>query len=357
MPISEEQQKILNADAGSVVEGTVLRAGGGVYEVDVQGGAGASNAAAGLNHEVFLCTPRGILKKGRRDISQPVAVGDRVRMKILETSGITMHSQSADARRVREGSIEEILPRRSALARSRRNKTAQVTVANLDLCIVAMALRDPDINTHRLDRFLVLAEAAELDALIIINKIDLVPKRSRRKFIEPVQKLYESLGYKVVCVSAEKEEGIEELRAALAGHISAIVGSSGVGKSSLVNALQPGLQLYVGEVMEIGKGRHTTTDVSLHPLSGGGYIADTPGIKTVSLLQPQDLDLAQCFPEIREVRCKFNDCTHRTEPGCSVRAGVEAGAIAQSRYDSYEKILAEIEAQPEHLKWDAPFAI
>lgn len=354
MQISEEQQKNLNVDAGELTEGTVLRAGGGVYEVDAGGNAGASNAIGGWQHEVFLCTPRGLLKKGRKSVSQPVAVGDRVRIRISETWGATLRGQ-----RVREGSIEEILPRSSALARSRHNKTAQVTVANLDQCIVVMSLRDPDLNLHRLDRFVVLAEAAELAVTIVLNKMDLVPKRQRKVEVDAVSELYEKLGYSVCAVSAQRDEGIPELRAALAGHISAFVGSSGVGKSSLVNAIQPGLQLYVGDVMEMGKGRHTTTDVSLHRLASGGYIADTPGVKTVSLLAPHELDVAQCFPEIRETAgaCKFNNCTHRSEPGCAVRKAVETGEIAASRLESYEKILIEIEARPEWKKYETPFSI
>jgi ribosome biogenesis GTPase len=354
MAISEEQQKLLNADAGAVVEGTVLRAGGGVYEVDAQGGAGASNAIGGWQHEVFLCTPRGVLKKGRRSLSQPVAVGDRVRLRILETSGASLRGA-----RVREGSIEEILPRRSALVRSRHNKTAQVTVANLDLCVIVMSLRDPELNFHRLDRFAVLAEAAELDILIALNKLDLVPRRARETEVEEVRALYEGLGYRVFAASANKNEGIDALREALRDHITAFVGSSGVGKSSLVNAIQPGLRLYVGDVMEMGKGRHTTTDVSLHPLSSGGYLADTPGVKTVSLLAPHELDLAQCFPEFRALapQCKFNNCTHRHEPGCAVQRGVETGEVAASRLESYTKIQQEIEARPDWKKYEEPFSV
>jgi len=354
MLISEEQQKVLNADAGELIEGTVLRAGGGVYEVDAAGNAGASNAIGGWQHEVFLCTPRGLLKRGRKSVSQPVAVGDRVRLRVSETWGATLRSQ-----RVREGSIEEVLPRSSALARSRHNKTAQVTVANLDQCVVVMSLRDPDLNLHRLDRFVVLAEAAELAVTIVLNKMDLVAKRARKAEIDEVCALYEPLGYNVCAVSAQRDEGIPGLRSALAGHISALVGSSGVGKSSLVNAIQPGLQLYVGDVMEMGKGRHTTTDVSLHPLAGGGYIADTPGVKTVSLLAPHELDVAQCFPEIRHKapECKFNNCTHRTEPGCAVHQAAETGEIAHSRLESYDKILAEIEARPQWKKYETPFSI
>jgi ribosome biogenesis GTPase len=130
----------------------------------------------------------------------------------------------------------------------------------------------------------------------------------------------------------------------LKDHISALLGSSGVGKSSLVNAVQPGLHLWVGEVMDMGKGRHTTTDVSLHPLDFGGYIADTPGVKTVVLFEQQDVNLEHCFPEFQTFlgTCKFNDCTHEHEPKCAIRAAVERGDIAAARYESYVKMRLDI---------------
>jgi ribosome biogenesis GTPase len=236
-----------------------------------------------------------------------------------------------------------VLPRTSVLGRSRFNKTAQVTLANLDQIVIVMAVRQPDLNLHRLDRFLVLAEASDLRAVICFNKIDTLKKRELKSEIGPVVKLYESLGYKCLLTSAEEEteKGIDELVDELEGHISAFIGSSGVGKSSLAMAVHPDLLLWVGEVMDIGKGRHTTTDVSLHPLPEGGYIADTPGIKTVSLLEQQEVNLPFCFPEFRErsQNCRFNDCSHVHEPQCAVRQAVEKGEIAASRYDSYLKML------------------
>jgi ribosome biogenesis GTPase len=265
-------------------------------------------------------------------------VGDDVRVLVLASSGA-----DARGRRLREGIIEEVLPRRSSLGRSRYNKTNQVTVANLDQVVVVMSLREPDLNTHRLDRFLVLAEAADLRAVICLNKCDLVKPRARKSETKPLIDLYDGLGYKTLPVSAETDAGIDELRAELRGHISAVLGSSGVGKSSLINAVQPGLRLWVGDVMDIGKGRHTTTEVSLHPLDGGGYIADTPGIKTVSLLERQELDVAQCFPEFEPLlhQCRFNNCTHDHEPGCAVRDAAQSGNISAARYDSYLKILRD----------------
>jgi ribosome biogenesis GTPase len=314
--------------------GTITKAGGGLYEVDVLDDP---------LHEPRLCQLRGLFKKGRREKTQPAVVGDLVKIQDLATTG-----EDARGRRLPEGFIVEVLPRRTQLARGRHNKNlAQITVANLDQVLVVMALREPDLNLHRLDRFLVLAEANELDAIICLNKIDLLKKRERAKETKPIIELYEPLGYKVLGTSAETDDGIEELRALLKDKTSALVGSSGVGKSSLAGAIQPGLHLWVGDVMEIGKGRHTTTDVSLHRLDCGGYIVDTPGVKTVALLESRDVNLPQCFPEMRarENECRFNDCTHEHEPGCAVRAAVERGEIAASRYDSYLKMREDQKAQ------------
>lgn len=366
----------------TLLTGTVLRAGGGQYEVDVRADglaghnldesnnkrsgtngkdgagsrvrAGVGNAAsddgasiadegsadASISDDtVLLCSVRGILKHSRQRASQPVSVGDRVRVRPFDSWG-----PDARGRRLREGTIEAVLPRRSVLARSRFNKTDQITVANLDQAVIVMSLREPELNTHRLDRFLVLAEASDLHAVICLNKCDLLKKRELKSETAPLLKLYNGLGYTTLLVSAETDAGIDELRAALREHISAFVGSSGVGKSSLINAIQPGLRLWVGDVMEIGKGRHTTTEVSLHPLTGGGYLADTPGVKTVALLEREDVDVAQCFPEFRPLLggCRFNNCSHTREPGCAIRAGAEGGDIAPARYDSYIKMQNDV---------------
>jgi len=332
--------------------GTVLRAGAGQYEVDAPEAAetllpeddGDNSARPGT----LLCQMRGKLKHGKRSTAQPVVVGDQVRVRPLSTFGGNSRGQ-----RLREGYIEEVLPRRSWLGRSRGTKTDHVTVANLDRVVVVMSLREPELNTHRLDRFLVLAEANDLEAVICLNKFDLLKKREVKKEVEPIKKLYESLGYKVLPVSAETDYGIVELRELINGHVTAFLGSSGVGKSSLANAVQPGLHLWVGDVMDIGKGRHTTTEVSLHPLDGGGYVVDTPGIKTVSLLEREEVNLPQCFPEFVPVvnDCRFNNCTHDHEPGCAIRAAVEAGGITEARYDSYQKMLTDSKSvQPVYAK-------
>jgi ribosome biogenesis GTPase / thiamine phosphate phosphatase len=312
--------------------GTVTRAvGGGLYEVDIEGDDDPSPR---------VCQIRGILKKGPQKTTQPVVVGDRVTVRERENTGANVRGDY-----LREGFIEEVLPRRSTLSRGRIGKTSQITLANLDQVVIVMAVREPDLNTHRLDRFLVLAESNELKALICFNKIDLLKKREIKKEIEPVKALYESLGYPCVLTAADEDVGVPQVQEYLKGHISAVLGSSGVGKSSLVNAVQPGLHLWVGDVMDIGKGRHTTTDVSLHPLDFGGYIADTPGVKTVVLFEQHDVVLDQCFPEFRPFidDCRFNNCTHDHEPKCAIRAAVDDKKIAPARYESYVKMLRDVQ--------------
>lgn len=382
----QDSQDSQDESAVALLNGTVLRAFSGLYEVDVRAPLDASTAVARpeatpfeavppetkkpmrekaaktevlkaataqavetqiaieaeQSSDIVLCQVSGRLKKGKRLMAQPVSVGDRVRVRSLETSGM-----DARGRTLREGYIEEVRPRTSVLARSRFNKANQITVANLDQAVIVMSLREPELSTHRLDRFLVLAESSELRAVICLNKADLVPKRSLPKATRDIIALYGGLGYQIVTTSAEKDLGVEELRELLRDHISAVLGSSGVGKSSLINAVQPGLHLWVGDVMEIGKGRHTTTDVSLHRLDKGGYIADTPGIKTVSLLEREDVDLAQCFPEFvrLETPCRFNNCKHLHEPGCAVRAAVEAKQINAARYESYRRMSLETQSE------------
>lgn len=383
------EQATNDETAVALLNGTVLRAFSGLYEVDVRAPLDASTAIAlpevtpseavppetkkparekaaktevleaataeiaavevaaarieaDQSSDILLCQVSGRLKKGKRLMAQPVSVGDRVRVRSLETSGM-----DARGRTLREGYIEEVRPRTSVLARSRFNKANQITVANLDQAVIVMSLREPELSTHRLDRFLVLAESSELRAVVCLNKADLVPKRSLPKATRDIIALYGGLGYQIVTTSAEKDLGVEELRELLRDHISAVLGSSGVGKSSLINAVQPGLHLWVGDVMEIGKGRHTTTDVSLHRLDKGGYIADTPGIKTVSLLEREDVDLAQCFPEFvrLETPCRFNNCKHLHEPGCAARAAVEAKQISAARYESYRRMSLETQSE------------
>ena len=214
-------------------------------------------------------------------------------------------------------------------------------VANADLVVAVFASDRPPPNPRLIDRFLVVAEYNEVPAMIVANKVDLIGIDAAAELFAP----YERIGYEVVYASAKAGIGLEELRGRLAGKLSIVTGPSGVGKSTLLNALQPGLQLATGEVSEVmsGKGKHTTTHAELLPLEGptGGYVADTPGIRELGLWQIPSTELASCFPEVRPHlgRCAFNNCTHLHEPRCAVRAAVERGDISEERYDSYRRML------------------
>jgi ribosome biogenesis GTPase len=241
--------------------------------------------------------------------------------------------------------ISEILPRRSQLAR--RNPGGghgeRIVAANVDQVVIVFAAANPEPHPRMLDRFLVIAEANDLAARIVINKVELVggAAEARKRWMD-----YERAGYTIHYTSVKQREGLEELHDALAGVVSVLTGPSGVGKSSLLNAMFLGLDLRVGEISEsVNKGRHTTVGGFLHPLPGGGYVADTPGLREVGMwaLSPTELD--QCFPELRPFLdgCRFADCRHSVEPGCAVRDAVARGDVSKARYESFIKLREELE--------------
>jgi ribosome biogenesis GTPase len=261
-----------------------------------------------------------------------LAVGDRVRLE-QDDSGST--------------AIAEILPRRSRLARRAPGggHGERVVAANVDQVVVVFAAANPEPHPRMLDRFLVIAEANDLKARIVINKVELVGgvDAAHERW-----SLYERIGYPVHYTSVKQRLGLEELHDAFAGVVSALTGPSGVGKSSLLNAMFAGLDLRVGEISEsVNKGRHTTVGAYLHPLpdAEGGYVADTPGLREVGMwaLSPTELD--QCFPELRPflTECRFADCRHSVEPGCAVREAVSRGDVTVARYESFIKLREELE--------------
>ena len=239
-----------------------------------------------------------------------------------------------------EGVVEDILQRRTKFSRQyagRHGDIEQVIVANAHQIVAVVSTLMPPLNFRTLDRFLILAEAGDMDAVVCLNKMDLVDEDQRTELTR-IFTVYEKLGYSVLYTSINVPDSLDALRNALKDKFSVIVGASGVGKSSLLNALQPNLDLRTGEVgIRTQKGRHTTTLVELFPLDIGGEVADTPGIREVGLWGVDTDNLEHYFPEMAPYlgTCKYNDCAHVAEPDCAIQEAVAAGEIYTERYRSY----------------------
>jgi ribosome biogenesis GTPase len=299
--------------ATSGMRGVVMNGTGGVWTV---------RATDGAQHQA---TMRGRLKQEGAD---KIAVGDDVRLEEEDRGGSWV--------------IAELYPRRSRLARRSPGgaRGERVVVANIDQVIVVFALAKPEPHPRMLDRFLVIAAANEIQARIVLNKRELVSD------LPAWLDEYRLAGYPIHVTSVKEKIGLDELAEALHGRTSALSGPSGVGKSSLLNAIYPGLNFRVGEISEsVNKGRHTTVGAAMHPLPDGGFVVDTPGLREIGVWNLLASDLDDCFIEFRPFlgKCRFGDCSHVHEPGCAVRDAVAARAIGASRYDSYLKLLAELE--------------
>jgi ribosome biogenesis GTPase len=235
------------------------------------------------------------------------------------------------------GVIEDVEERGKALIRSApsaRGDYKQILLANPDQIVIVFSCAQPAPHLRMLDRFLVICERQQIDVVIAANKVDLVGEEAAHEIFS----LYSDLGYEVIYTSSKSGLGVEELRHVLTDKLSGLVGPSGVGKSSLLNAVQPELGLAVSHVSETTlKGRHTTVARRLFPLNEGGFVADLPGIRMLSLwdIEPEELDAY--FPEIRNLvaDCQFSDCTHVSEPGCAIRAALITGGVQKERYSSY----------------------
>jgi len=263
---------------------------------------------------VVSCKLRGRFKKERFSL----LVGDRVEYEMAGAG---------------KGIIEKILPRRSMLRRP--------MIANIDQVILTFAAVSPNISRILVDRFLVLAEMSELDIVLCINKIDLADSCELQSIVDH----YRAIGYQVITISAKAGIGISELRSLLYGKISVFAGPSGAGKSTILNTVETGLTLVTGELSEkIGRGKHTTRFAELLPLSGGGFVVDTPGFSFTEFNDMTPNELMHCFPEISErvSDCKFSTCIHSHEPQCAVKQAVLAGQIDEQRYQTYLTILEEI---------------
>lgn len=263
--------------------------------------------------------------------TNPVAVGDWVIFS-LDKDNIAV--------------IEKIKERKNYIIRRSVNlsKKTHIIASNVDLAVLIATIDHPKTSTGFIDRFLATAEAYHIPALLVFNKIDLLTQQDLSQ-LDFLKKLYQKINYPVLCVSALNKENLEELKLLLKGKKSVISGHSGVGKSTLVNALYPSLNLKTKEVSDFNKkGQHTTTFAQMYEWPFGGYIIDTPGIKEFGLVDFEKEELQGCFPEILEASeyCKFNNCLHLNEPKCAVKKAVENGEIAESRFESYLTFLNEI---------------
>ncbi|HLS88755.1 MAG TPA: ribosome small subunit-dependent GTPase A [Sphingobacteriaceae bacterium] len=303
--------------------GRVIKSYSGWYEVQLDGAPGKGP---------ITCRPRGRL----RQEEEGVLTGDRVRVSVLDDGS---------------GVIEEVLPRTSRLHRP--------PVANVDQVLVVFTLRQPPLNRPVLDRLTCLAQFEGLDVVLVLNKLDLTPPEE----VEAIRAEYKPTGYPFIALAAQPPTNVEALEAVLKGRVSVLAGPSGVGKTTLLNALQPGLNLQTQPVSRrLRRGRHTTRHVQLLPLydrearqriqegkkpkaGPWGYVVDTPGFSRLSVAHIPKERLIHCFPDLAAGadRCRFPDCLHRAEPGCAVKALVEEGAASPHRYEQYLELLTEIE--------------
>lgn len=284
-----------------MLEGIITKGIGGFYYVRV-------------GDTTYECRARGLFRK--QNIKPQV--GDKVRIRVSEDS---------------LGYVEEVLPRTTELIRP--------PVSNVNQAIIVFAIRKPDPNMWLLDRFLLLASSEDLEVVICINKVDMATEQE----VEEMKDIYKNTGYKVITTSTVDETGIDELRDILKDKITVFAGPSGVGKSTLLNMIQPNLKLETGVISEkTSRGKHTTRHTELIELESGGFVLDTPGFSSLDLDFLSEDTLEQHFPEIHEKgrECRFNGCKHLKEPGCAVKESVESGEISQTRYDNYAMFLKEI---------------
>lgn len=295
--------------------GVVIKSTGSWYRVQDDSG------------KLWECKIRGKIRlKGLRS-TNPVAVGDRVK---FEETGKG------------EGVVTQIEPRRNYIVRKSVNLShrAHIIAANIDQAILVVTLKEPLTLPAFIDRFLVTAEAYHIPAILVFNKVDIYSD-DELEYLREFESMYREIGYPGYEVSATSKKGLDDIRDLLRDKVSLLAGHSGVGKSTLVNALDEQLDLKTKTISDAHQtGQHTTTFAEMHPLKFGGYVIDTPGIKGFGLVDFEPHEIAERFPEMRALmsECRFNNCVHVDEPNCAVKAAVEEGKIAWSRYESYLKL-------------------
>ncbi|MEN8223829.1 MAG: ribosome small subunit-dependent GTPase A [Bacteroidota bacterium] len=302
-----------------MLEGSVIKSTGSWYSV--------LNADGSLTE----CKLKGKFKiKGIRT-TNPLAVGDRVKYYVLQEENI--------------GLITHIFPRKNYIIRkaTKLSKESHILAANLDQAIIIVTLAEPRTSTGFIDRFLITAEAYHIPALIIFNKIDIYDEK-RMQDMESFINIYEAAGYPCQKVSAKTGENTEVFKKLLDSKTSLLAGHSGVGKSALINAIEPGLDLKTKPISKVHKkGVHTTTFSRMFNLSFGGYIIDTPGIKEFGLYELEKSTMGERYPEMRALmhECRYTNCTHIHEPGCAVKEALENGKLSKIRYEGYLRIMSD----------------
>lgn len=306
-----------------LIKGIVTKSTGSWYHVRLE------------DQEVWECRIIGKFRLGKMKLTNPIAVGDEV-----------MVQEEAE----QKGIIKEILPRRNYVVRQspRRKQNLHLLASNIDQAVLIITIKSPNLKQGFIDRFLLMTEPYNIPTYIVFNKADIYTEDDLEIY-GGLEYIYEKIGYETLLVSATESKGIESLKELLVGKTTLIGGQSGVGKSTLVNAIAPHLQLRTTELSDYsGKGQHTTTFAEMFPLKEGGHIIDTPGIKTLSFSNLEPIDVAHNFREFFEEspNCRFGgQCLHRNEPNCAVKAAIETGEISDLRYLNYLTLLEEIEDQ------------
>jgi len=316
------------------MQGLVLKSTGKIYNIILENG------------EIIKATIRGKLRIEGLKTTNPIAAGDRVEL----TAASDTNSQDSKI----SYSIQSILPRKNYIVRKSTNlsKQMQIIAANVDHAYLLVTLKSPVTQIGFIDRFLVSAEAFRIPTTLLFNKIDLFGAEEERLFTE-LSAIYTSLGYTCHRICAENEAQISFLRKELKEKQVMISGNSGVGKTTLVNSLDPTLTLRTGEISKVHEqGKHTTTFAEMHSLASGGYIIDTPGIRAFGVIDLEKEHMAHYFPEMRNLigACRFHNCLHLNEPNCAVKAAVEKDEISFSRYQSYLDLMYEDPSDPHRRK-------
>jgi len=306
-----------------MIEGTVIKSTGSWYHVKTE-------------DEVYQCRVTGKFRIAGLKLTNPVAVGDQVMIELGDDEEVW-------------GTIKKILPRKNYVVRQspRKKHFVHLLASNVDQAVLLVTIVEPMLKQGFIDRFLLMTEPYDIPVTIVFNKSDLYEEKDLDVY-NYMKAIYESIGYQVVLCSALEGDGLPVLREILQDKVSLIAGQSGVGKSTIVNAIDDNLDIDTQELSDYsGKGMHTTTFAEMHPLSFGGQIIDTPGIKTLGFNHLEETDIAHNFRELFALSsdCKYNNCMHRQEPHCAVKSALEEGLISELRYSNYLQLLLEVEDQ------------